>query len=193
MTGGKPRFPVGPPCMVNNEKAKGLSRSHSTQPDQAPHTNVFAATLEAIPADDWHRTWAVGRTIMMRRTSKRVKEQVDKMLLPVVVRLRTTSFTRCWKLSDTDSAKLGGVLTQCPALDHLEIVGIRFDNDRTNTSVFDVVVKRVDTVCIPHSPPISRHDDDSRCGGLSWRSAGALSSADSPRSQLILGRNTCCP
>ena len=63
------------------------------------------------------------------------------MLLPVVVRLRTTSFTRCWKLSDTDSAKLGGVLTQCPALDHLEIVGIRFDNDRTNTSVFDVVAR----------------------------------------------------
>jgi hypothetical protein len=27
---------------------------------------------------------------MLRRTSKRVKEQVDKMLLPAVVRLRTT-------------------------------------------------------------------------------------------------------
>jgi hypothetical protein len=47
----------------------------------------FAAALEAIPAEDWSRTWAAGRTIMLRRTSKRVKEVVDKMRLPAVVRL----------------------------------------------------------------------------------------------------------
>jgi hypothetical protein len=47
----------------------------------------FAAALEAIPAEDWCRTWAAGRTIMLRRTSKRVKEVVDKMRLPAVVRL----------------------------------------------------------------------------------------------------------
>jgi hypothetical protein len=45
--------------------------------------------FEAIPTDDWVRTWAAGRTIMMRRTSKRVKEQVDKMCLTAVVRLST--------------------------------------------------------------------------------------------------------
>jgi hypothetical protein len=49
--------------------------------------DVFAAALEAIPADDWRRTWPAGRTIMLRRTSKRVKEEVDKMRLPAVVRL----------------------------------------------------------------------------------------------------------
>jgi len=32
-------------------------------------------------------TWAAGRTMMLRRTSKRVKEVVDKMRLPGVVRL----------------------------------------------------------------------------------------------------------
>ncbi len=49
--------------------------------------DAFAAALEAIAAEDWCRTWAAGRTIMLRRTSKRVKEIVDKMRLPAVVRL----------------------------------------------------------------------------------------------------------
>ena len=48
--------------------------------------NTFAAALEAIPPDDWCRTWAAGRTIMLRRTSKRVKEVVDKMRQPALVR-----------------------------------------------------------------------------------------------------------
>jgi Ran GTPase-activating protein (RanGAP) involved in mRNA processing and transport len=55
--------------------------------------DAFAAALEAIPAEDWCRTWAAGRTIMLRRTSKRVKEVVDKMRLPAVVRL-SKSFLR---------------------------------------------------------------------------------------------------
>jgi hypothetical protein len=49
--------------------------------------DAFAAALEAVPAEDWCRTWVAGRTIMLRRTSKRVKEVVDKMRLPAVVRL----------------------------------------------------------------------------------------------------------
>jgi hypothetical protein len=47
----------------------------------------FAAALGAIPFDDWGRTWAAGRTFMLRRTSKRIKEVVDKMHLPAIVRL----------------------------------------------------------------------------------------------------------
>jgi Ran GTPase-activating protein (RanGAP) involved in mRNA processing and transport len=50
--------------------------------------NAFTAALEAVPVEDWCRTWAAGRTIMLRRTSKRVKGVVDKMRLPVLVRLR---------------------------------------------------------------------------------------------------------
>ena len=49
--------------------------------------DAFAAALGAVPAEDWCRTWAAGRTIMLTRTSKRVKEVVDKMRLPAVVRL----------------------------------------------------------------------------------------------------------
>ena len=43
------------------------------------------------------------------------------------------------RLSDADAAKLGGVLTQCPALEHLELMGITFD--RTNAFAFDVVTR----------------------------------------------------
>jgi hypothetical protein len=42
--------------------------------------------VSRVPTDDWNRTWAAGRTIILRRTSKRVKEVVDKMLLTAVVR-----------------------------------------------------------------------------------------------------------
>jgi len=55
-------------------------------------TDAFEAALGAIPAEDWCRTWAAGRTIMLRKTSKRVKEVVDKMRLPAVVRLSRSSW-----------------------------------------------------------------------------------------------------
>jgi Ran GTPase-activating protein (RanGAP) involved in mRNA processing and transport len=66
--------------------ALSTSQSTQTQPLLLP-AGAFAAALGAIPAEDWCRTWAAGRTIMLRRTSKRVKEVVDKMRLPAVVRL----------------------------------------------------------------------------------------------------------
>ena len=66
------------------------TRRATTQPALLA-ADAFAAALEAIPADDWFRTWAAGRTIMLRRTSKRVKEVVDKIHLTVVVRL-TSNF-----------------------------------------------------------------------------------------------------
>jgi hypothetical protein len=47
----------------------------------------LVALLAAVPQEDWCRTWPACRTIMFRRTSKRVKEQVDKMRLPAVVRI----------------------------------------------------------------------------------------------------------
>jgi hypothetical protein len=49
--------------------------------------DAFVAALGAVPAEDWCRTWAAGRTIMLRKTSKNVKVVVDKMRLPAVVRL----------------------------------------------------------------------------------------------------------
>jgi hypothetical protein len=45
----------------------------------------LVALLAAVPQEDWCRTWPACTTIMFRRTSKRVKEQVDKMRLPAFV------------------------------------------------------------------------------------------------------------
>jgi Ran GTPase-activating protein (RanGAP) involved in mRNA processing and transport len=74
----------------------------------------FAAALEAIPAEDWCRTWAAGRTIMLRRTSKRVKEVVDKMRLPAVVRLSRSFWDDA--RNGTGEAKLEFVLRQLAAM-----------------------------------------------------------------------------
>jgi len=49
--------------------------------------DAFAAALGAIPANDWWRTWAAGRTVMLRMTSKPVKNAVDKLRPPAIVRL----------------------------------------------------------------------------------------------------------
>jgi hypothetical protein len=72
--------------------------------------DYFAAALGALPPDDWSRTWAAGRTIMLRRTSKRVKEVVDKMRLPAVVRL-SWSFWRDAR-NGTETEKRHFVLRQ---------------------------------------------------------------------------------
>ena len=63
------------------------TRKAPTTPPDLLAADLFAAVLGAIPAEDWDRTWSTGRTIMMRRTSKRVREKVDKMRLTVVVLL----------------------------------------------------------------------------------------------------------
>ncbi len=44
-------------------------------------TDGFTTDLGALPPDDWYRTSSTDRTIMLTRTSKRVKEVVDKMRL----------------------------------------------------------------------------------------------------------------
>ena len=49
--------------------------------------DAFAAALETIPADQWWRTWAANRTSMLRMTSRRVKDAVDKICPPAVVKL----------------------------------------------------------------------------------------------------------
>ena len=84
-------------ALTHQRKAKGkqpAAQKNSTRTTrQAPTTQPallaadFAAALAALPHEDWSRIWAAGKTIMLIRTSKRVKEVVDKMRLPTVVRL----------------------------------------------------------------------------------------------------------
>ena len=70
------------------QKKRTLTTRQSTQKQPFGTADApFPVALESVPPDDWCRTWATGRTIMLRRTSKTVTELVDKMLLSVVVRL----------------------------------------------------------------------------------------------------------
>ena len=76
--------------------------------------DALCAALGAMPPDDWSRTWAADRTIMLRSTSKRVKEVVDKMRLPAVVRLSM----RFWAddRNGTTAEKLQFIISQLSAL-----------------------------------------------------------------------------
>lgn len=53
---------------------------------------LFVKALVTIPTEDWCRTWPADQTFMLRITSKRVKEAVVKMRLPVVVCLNMNLF-----------------------------------------------------------------------------------------------------
>jgi hypothetical protein len=76
----------GEQSAAQKKRTRTTSPAPTTQPALLA-ADGFAAALGALPPDDWCRTWAAGRTIMLRRTSKIVKEVVDKMRLPAVVRL----------------------------------------------------------------------------------------------------------
>ncbi len=95
------------------KRTRTTSQATQTQPLLLA-ADAFAAALGAVPAEDWCRTWAAGRTIMLRRTSKRVKEVVDKMRLPAVVRLNRSFWDDArngWK-----GPKLHFVLRQLAAM-----------------------------------------------------------------------------
>jgi hypothetical protein len=88
---------------------------HATQTQPASLcADAFATALGAIPQDDWCRTWAAGRTIMLRRTSKRVEEAVDKMCLSTVVLMRTTFWGDA--RNGTTAEKIQFVLRQLTSL-----------------------------------------------------------------------------
>jgi Leucine-rich repeat (LRR) protein len=126
-----------------------------TQPLLFADEHVFVEALRAVPAEDWWTTWPTCRTIMLRRTSKKVKEQVRKMRLSTVVRLRgdgahNDMITDCmcdllfpmtsWYSISTlelSSCKVRGefalyflarVLLGCPALTHLHLEQNKMDD-----------------------------------------------------------------
>jgi hypothetical protein len=75
------------PClqqMTNHIRSKSKVTGEGTNQSNGPD---LVSLLVVVPYEDRCRTWAACRTIMLRRTSKRVKEQVDKMCPPTVVRL----------------------------------------------------------------------------------------------------------
>jgi len=50
--------------------------------------NTLLDFLSIVPSEDLSRTWAENRTIMLRRTSKKIKDIIDKKYLPTVIYLK---------------------------------------------------------------------------------------------------------
>ena len=77
-------------CAQDDSNVHKKSRQVESPPvfPQEGQLAPLEEVLGAIPAEDWARTWSASRTIMLRNTSKKVKELLEKMSLPTVVRLR---------------------------------------------------------------------------------------------------------
>jgi hypothetical protein len=106
----------GKQSAVQKKRTHDTSQAPTTQPASLS-ADALAAALGALPADDWFRTWAAGRTIMLRMTSKRVKEVVDKMSLSAGVRL-SRSFWNDTR-NGTEKEKRQFVLRQLAAMTSL--------------------------------------------------------------------------
>ena len=68
-----------------------LAAKAASEPPHEFDADALHAALGSIPPELWeiflmNSTWAAGRTIMLRRTSKRVKEVVDKMRQTLVAK-----------------------------------------------------------------------------------------------------------
>ena len=112
--GGKGEAEKGKQAAAQKKRTRTTRQSTQTQPLLLVAAAPFAAALEAIPAEDWCRTWAAGRTIMLRMTSKRVKEGVDKMCLPAVVRFSSSFWADA--RNGTAAEKLQSVMRQLPLM-----------------------------------------------------------------------------
>ena len=130
--------PVNSSCSASG----GLSKSGPVAPQSSLATDAFAVALETLPADDWGRTWVADRTMMLRMTSNRVKNAVDKLCPPTIVVVRPVFSTnhiltqlekmtsRCLitildlklaQIGDKGARRLAEVLPQCPALSGLNL------------------------------------------------------------------------
>ena len=72
-------------------------------------TDTFATFLREVPSNDLSKTWAATRTLMLRKTSNTIKNLLDKMHLPVNVRLNSNF----WKSpsNGTNDNKLHTIFT----------------------------------------------------------------------------------
>ena len=95
------------PCGLT---APELKKNRTTPQTPLLAAGAFTAALEGVPEEDWCRTLSAGRTIMLRKTSKTVKQIVDKMRLPSDVRF-SHSFWREQR-NHTDAEKRNLVMRQ---------------------------------------------------------------------------------
>jgi Ran GTPase-activating protein (RanGAP) involved in mRNA processing and transport len=72
------------------QKKQALSRDQasSMEPPSELVAEAFICALETMSTDERYRDWPAERTIMLRMTSKRVKEVVDRFRAPAIMRMR---------------------------------------------------------------------------------------------------------
>jgi len=109
--------------MLADGTTTGEARAAKTasEPTHEFDADAFPAALGSIPPELWeiflmNSTWAADRTIMLRMTSTRVKELVDKMRPPVVVRWRKSFLEDQLNGTATAAEKLQLVFRQLAAL-----------------------------------------------------------------------------
>ncbi len=105
--------------MGRPEQRKKVRTTAKTASESPPAlaADAFTAALAAVPTEDWDRTWVADKTIMLRMTSKGVKELLDKMRPSAVVR---------WKRSfleiEEENSMLIGRAIERRAAEKLQIV-----------------------------------------------------------------------
>jgi hypothetical protein len=85
--------------MGKGKEADGQQPNRSVQAAETPPSSLAADTFDLLqflskllvfPADDWSRTWAADRTMMLRMTSKKVRDAMYKLCLPTTVKMSAT-------------------------------------------------------------------------------------------------------
>jgi hypothetical protein len=76
--GEKGETDQGKQSVKHKKRTRPGKQPTETQPFLLTADAPFAVALDTVPAEDWYRTWSVGRTIMMRRTRResKIREKV---------------------------------------------------------------------------------------------------------------------
>lgn len=78
--------------------------------------SLFNKVIQIVPGVDLCNTWAADRTIMLRMTSKRVKEAIDKIRPPTEIILNKSFWTDSFHYNSTTNEKLEFIMRQLISL-----------------------------------------------------------------------------
>jgi hypothetical protein len=96
----------GKQTTVGQRKKAHTTMQAATTAQTTELAATFTAVLTAVPAESWSRNWPAERTIMLRMTSRIVKDIVDKLHPPAVVRWRMSFLDHGYDDDTTAAEKL---------------------------------------------------------------------------------------
>jgi len=80
-------------------------------------SNAFAEALVTVPVEDWYRNWPADRTIMLSKTSKKIKNIINKMRIPAHIQLNLKFF-------NVSEVKVDFIMTQLKKMTSLYLYKI---------------------------------------------------------------------